>query len=1264
MKMRDLLGATALVGIVSAFPSVALAQSAPASELPANAKAGKAKPAQSQDAAAEEEKPTEVLVTGSRIPRPEFEGVLPGIQVNEKQIKSRGFTNLLEVLNDLPLVGPGSSPLGTNGGQAASLGASFVDLLDLGTPRTLTLVNGRRFVSGNAATLFVDGNATGSQVDLNAIPSSLTERTDIVTVGGAATYGSDAIAGVVNVTLKRKFEGITVNLVSGVSTLGDAANYQATVLAGKNLLDGRINIVGSLEYTRNDGLQADTRDFRQLRVGQVTNPNDGSRRNPTFASAIIDIQGLNNGAFLRASDDRQPSVVDVFGLVNQTISFNGTILNTLGTPPTPYVRNAGGFINLQNGLAPTNISFFNAGAQIINGLPGAGLISGNGLNGRTTTIPGIPITIFAPTSLPAGVTSAQVFAQFGITPPNGATTSDLTTLAINVLQANRPTAREFFTQNPNVPVNYFIGTFAPGVPRIANTDTTLVTVAGVQVPVNQVLPFVAIPLEFNADGSIRPYTAVTAGPNTAFTLAQAPGSNGGFIRALENAVLRVQQDRFIANFNATIELTSGITLFSENLYAVTRSVSLRNSPSQNFLSTGAENATLLVNINNPYLSAASRAALNSAGINATTRGGSFLISRQNQDIFGDNPFFNDVDTYRFVVGANAKFRLFGRNWTSEVSGTFGRASQVTRNTQIGDLEYQLALDAVDQGQATTGVANGNIVCRSQLFPNQYLGATPNGTVANLTRIAGADGIPTEAVFRPVITQDLINRCAPLNPFGFNQLSDAARAYVRQDVLFTNISTQTFIQGTTSGQLFDLPAGPLAFSAALEYRREGLNFFSDPLNQLGRGRAAPSAATQGFIEVIEGGAEVRIPVFGEKFLKFLGDLTLSPGVRVSRQTGAAQTYRNLAGNLVSPRSSGDPEVIYTIAGTWAPVRDILFRGNFTQAIRQPGVVELFLGGQPAFAAPADPCGPVLINTGVTAATRRANCRTALITAGLATNATTADAFLATFVPIGAALPGTFSGGAGLQPERSVSWTVGAVFRPRWVPRLQLSADYINLDLSNIIQPTNLAQALQFCFDSLTFPNTAPQTGTNTCAFFTRDANFQVAPGFTSGYINLAATRLRSWNISGSYNFDLPRKIGNVSFRGNIYLLQNYTSSAAGSFVDAIESAGTFLRPEVKTQLTARYEKGGFYAQSTWNWQSQTSLFTSGVPSTIENFVNPRFDAVSRFDVTVGVDVNDRFRIQAAVFNITDVNFAGANGLVQGALVDQIGRSIRVSLGLKF
>lgn len=1274
MKSARFLAASALATSIVFLASPAFAQTADKTQPP--------KPeAKATEVAGEEQGDGTIIVTGSRIPQPEFDGVLPGVSVSKEQVSTRGFTNALEILNDLPLVGPGSSPLtGNNGGQSASLGNAFVDLLDLGTPRTLTLVNGRRYVSGNAATLFVDGNATGSQVDANTIPAALVSRVDVVTVGGAAAYGADAIAGVVNYILKDDYKGVEIKGLAGLTSRKDAAQFQISALAGTNLLDGRINITVAGEYDRNEGLQADSRDFRLRRAATITNFANGARRNPAFGSAIIDVAGANNGAFLRSTDDGVPATAFFEGFVNQTLSFNGTILNTNATPAASYtplsqvvsgVTRTSNFIVFDNGVGTTgnalttplgnissaNLTFFNTATQLVNGLPGATLISGNGLNGRPTPPTGLTFTTFAPTALPAGVTSAAVLTQFGIATPAGATAAQLTTLAVNTLQANRPTAREFFTANPNTPTSYFIGTFIPNVPRVANTDTTLVTVAGVQVPINQVLPFVAVPLEFTADGNVRPYTAATLTPSIPGTIAQAPGSNGGFNRSIENIVLRTQQDRYIANLNAKFEVSPNVTFFTENLFARVRNVALRNSPSQNFVTTGAENAALVLNVNNPYLDAGDIAALNAVGINAATRGGTFALTRQNQDIFGDNPAINISETYRILAGVKGEFNLFGRKFNAELAALYGHSKQNTKTTQINDIEYQLALDAVRDG-------SGTIRCRSQLFPAQYLGRTPVGTVANLTRQPGADGIPTEVVVTPTITQAQIDGCSPLNPFGFNQLSAESKRYVRQDVTFTNTSTQKFIQAALTGSLFDLPAGPLGISANIEYREDSLDFRTSLLNQLGRGRSAPSAQTAGEIRVIEGGGEARIPIFGEDFLPFFGSLEINPGIRISQQSGEANRFRNLAGTIVTPTSKGDAATIWSIAGTWRPIKDISFRGNITRSVRQPSIVELFLGGQPAFATPTDPCSTGNIASGSSATNRRANCRAAVVALGLAADATAADTFLAGYVPQGIALPGSFSGAAGLSPERGNSWTAGTVLTPRWIPGLSISADYIRLNLKNIIQPTNLAQALQFCYDSATFPDTSPQTGANTCAFFTRAADFQVAPGFASGFINLSATQLRALNVQSRWKIQLPKTLGTLLLRGSVYHLIKYTESAAGDFSDAVKSAGTFNRPKWEVQTSARYEKGGLFSQLTYNWQNKTRLFSSGLPSTIENFPNVVFPSFGTFDFTLGADINDNFRMQAVVVNATDKNFAGDIGLFNGAFVDQIGRRFQLSATIKY
>ncbi|MBQ1500672.1 MAG: TonB-dependent receptor [Sphingomonas sp.] len=1300
MKITHLLSATALAGSLLTLPSVAFAQTKPA-------------PAPSPTNITPEGEPQTgetIIVTGSRIARPEYEGTLPGVQVSAQTIDSRGFTNALEAVNDIPLVGNGASPLnGNNGGQTASLGAAFVDLLDLGTARTLTLVNGRRFVSGNAASLFVAGNETGSQVDVNVIPSTLIQRIDILTVGGAAAYGADAVAGVVNYVLRTDYEGYQVRAVSGISERGDAPQYQLSALAGWNLFDGRANVMLSAEYSRNDGLQAISRDFRNARPGTYTNPFNGGIRNPAFTgTAVIDVTNLNNGAFLRASDDGQPSTLFGMGLVTQTLSYAGTVLNvnstTFYTPYTPITSGSGStlrtsnYITLANGVAPvgfainattttgarTTITTPNNGnwtttGQIISGTPGVGLsynngttignLSSNGLNGRTTQATNVPFTTFAPTALPSNVTSAQVLAAYGVTAPTGSTAAQQTAIAVNLLQANRFTAREFLAANPTTNLNYFIGTFAPDVPRIANTDTSLVNVkvngSTVQVPVNQVLPYVAVPLEFNDDGSLHAYTfsgAITG--NAPLTVGASRGGNGGFTRSLENTVLRTQQDRYVFNANARMELFDGVTFFTENTYANILNRSLGNiSGAQNFLTTTQENAALMVNYNNPYLTAQNRAVLTQVGITPTaTNQGNFLITRQNQDIFGANPYTNRQETYRIAAGLESKFELLGKSWNAEISATYGNSKQNTRSWGIADVEYQLALDAVDQGLATTGVANGNIVCRAQVFPNQYLGKTPIGTAENITRVAGSDGLPTEVLVTPTITQAMINSCKPLNPFGYNQMSDASKAYVMSPSLFRNFSEQTFVQASVGGGLFDLPAGTLQVNMNGEYRRDHMKFSTNELNRLGRSRSAPSANTDAFTETYEFGGEAAVPITGSDFLGFLGKLEFNPGFRMTKQSGQAQTYRNLAGNVITPSTQGKWNTIYSLGGTWAPVRDILFRGNYTKSVRQPSIVELFLGGQPVFTTPTDYCSPANIDSGAVPGTRRANCVKAAIANGNATDTASATTFLAGFSPAGAGLQGTYSGAPNLRPERGTSWTIGTVLRPRWVPGLTLSADFFNLRLDDTIVPVGLATIVQTCYDSPTYPDPSPSVGVNTCNQFSRDSSFQIQNGYQAGFLNLGAIKIKAINFSGDYTLNLGSD--KLILHGNAYYLINYDTSSSGNFDDTQASAGSRARPSLKTQFSMRYEHDGIYGQVTWNRESPTRIFSSGLPATNEQYPYTRYPTVNNIDMALGMDIDKSFRLQLAVSNLLDQTTVGDLGYRFADYYDQIGRRYKITATTRF
>jgi outer membrane receptor protein involved in Fe transport len=206
-----------------------------------------------------EEDVEKITVTGSRIKKATYESPNPTTVLSKDALTSRSHTNLADGLNELPAFSPtGSSPSGSQ--SRFSVGQNFVDFLGMGSQRTLTLVNGRRFVSSNAPTNLSGANP-GSQVDLNLIPTALIERVETISIGGAPIYGSDAIAGTVNIILKNDFEGFEFDAQYGEATEGDAEKYRLQGIAGFAFDDNRGNFTISAEYNDEKGLMMADRDF-------------------------------------------------------------------------------------------------------------------------------------------------------------------------------------------------------------------------------------------------------------------------------------------------------------------------------------------------------------------------------------------------------------------------------------------------------------------------------------------------------------------------------------------------------------------------------------------------------------------------------------------------------------------------------------------------------------------------------------------------------------------------------------------------------------------------------------------------------------------------------------------------------------------------------------------------------------------------------------------------------------------------------------------
>ena len=245
-----LLASSLLCGAVLAGPSLVLAQTA--------------------DNATVEE----VVVTGSRIKRDTFSAPSPIATVSNETITDSGNVILGDVLMDLPMVNANSNAQNTSS-TLFNAGQARIDLRGLGASRTLVLVDGRRHVFSDAAS---------PAVDLNMIPSLMVERVDVVPGAGSAVYGSEAIAGVVNLIMVKKYDGLKLDVQTGISQEGDGEEYRVGALYGHKFLDDRLNVVVGAELARQEGVMQADRDWAI----------PGIRRDTTKASQPVIMNSRSN----------------------------------------------------------------------------------------------------------------------------------------------------------------------------------------------------------------------------------------------------------------------------------------------------------------------------------------------------------------------------------------------------------------------------------------------------------------------------------------------------------------------------------------------------------------------------------------------------------------------------------------------------------------------------------------------------------------------------------------------------------------------------------------------------------------------------------------------------------------------------------------------------------------------------------------------------------------------------------------------------------
>jgi len=314
---RSRLSAAVLTAILLPAASAAFAQEA--TETP---EAAKPASTQATDLG-------KVTVVGSRIKRTELEGPAPITVITRADIDREGFQTVGDMLQTLTQ-NTTSSFTGDLAVTGFTPNAQVVNLRNLGPGLTLTLVNGRR-----PAQYPQPYNRDNNVVNVKAIPSSIVERVEILTGGASAIYGSDAVAGVVNIVTRENIEGHSIRLTAGTTQHGGGDRGKVEFSGGSS--GDRWNAVYALQYEANEAVFASQRDFladtREGPLGAVTNP----------ALSLIAIRGntrpggaVNTNAFYAGA-----AACDAFGYTTVTTAARGTYCGSFEQPGSRSILNAG-----------------------------------------------------------------------------------------------------------------------------------------------------------------------------------------------------------------------------------------------------------------------------------------------------------------------------------------------------------------------------------------------------------------------------------------------------------------------------------------------------------------------------------------------------------------------------------------------------------------------------------------------------------------------------------------------------------------------------------------------------------------------------------------------------------------------------------------------------------------------------------------------------------------------------------------------------------
>ena len=676
-----------------------------------------------------------------------------------------------------------------------------------------------------------------------------------------------------------------------------------------------------------------------------------------------------------------------------------------------------------------------------------------------------------------------------------------------------------------------------------------------------------VPTQFDPDGNIVPY-------DPGSFLGPPPFSEGGDgFRFSDLTSLRTAVERTAANLIGHYDLSDRVTLRGEFLYAKTEGETIPQGNAQTVLSP-APNDAIIFFASNPFLTPQAVADLSAASPGFGFGAPLWLSRHFYFDFLPSNVRTTTTESTRVMLGLEGDFGS-DREFYWTLSGSFGSVDGEDRGWERHNANFANAIFPLPDGA-------GGAAC-----------------------LINVDGDPTN--------DD--PSCAPINPFGFGNISDAARSYatVMGGTDYTN--DQVNILATLGTTLFSLPAGGVEAVFAYEHRNEEVEFVPMLSNQQGLfGTGTPEVPQSGKYDTNELSVEVLVPIIGE-----------DQNIGIAKALEFNGTFRYV------DHSIAGSEDVWSAGLRWQIVDGLTIRFTESRNFRAPTLTQLFAPTSVAITqAGFDPCDADRIDSGPNPSVRRSNCETEWAAnpqyGVLADFQSPSENFAVAAVSSG--------GNPNLRNELSDTTTYGFVLQPSFAPGLTFSVDRIEIDLTDGLSAFAPGDFSATCYDNSPQPVEA-------CSTFLRLAT-STDPTLPAGSIIEATSTTFNAGVvlyEGEYyylNYDLPMddwfgggNANQLSFSIESTHNSLLTTSVTGATYEATD--GTVELPEWVTRFNAHYSRGPLRLTYQMNYLSDVLASSD---ATIENNPNPNIDNNMRHSVSAQYDFGDVVTLRLGVINFTD------------------------------